>query len=329
MKKIFLLILIIGFMFLFSCSANVDKIENDENPTETTFINTTENIVQKPEKLQDLNVVYDLDSDLKMDIYYPTTIKYKKSPLIVAFHGGGWIAGDKSQIMYIFAPLIKELRENGYTIVTVQYKYASEINPFPEQIRNCINSFDYLKDNAEKYNIDIDSVGVMGYSAGAHLAMFSSYAWDNYMNILYAGKFDEPFDIKYCLSFAGPTKFYDDDDVNKYSRDILYLVENLFQCTYENNPGIYEKGSPYYYLTVDNVKKVPLFLAQDEKDDVVPFSQSQIMYDKAVEVEIECELMKLNGVYHQIDFNSDYMYSPSSDETVKIILKFIYKYSGK
>ena len=311
-------------MFLFSCT---NKIENIEIPIETEIF-TTKNIVRQPEKLYDLNVVYDESNDLKMDIYYPTNIIYDKSPLIVAFHGGGWIAGDKSQPLYMFAPIIKELLDNGYTFATVQYRYASDINPFPAQIRDCTEVLFYLKQYAKKYNIDVDSVGVMGYSAGAQLAMLSAYAWDNFLSELYAGKFDEPIDIKYCISFAGPTKMYD-DDLNKYPRDILYLVENLFQCKYEDSPGFYKGGSPYYYLTGENVKKVPLLLAQDPKDDVVPFSQSQIMYDKAVEVGIDCELLKLNGVYHQIDFNSSYMTSPSSEEAAKIILDFIYKHSGK
>jgi len=318
MKKIFLFILMINFIFLFSCSA--DSIDHVEELTETEMI-TTEKIVRQPDKLFDLDVVYDEYENLKMDIYYPTNIIYDKSPLIVAFHGGGWVAGNKSQIMYIFAPLIKELRENGYTIVTAQYRYATAVTPFPAQIEDAVNALKYLYNNAEQYNIDIDSIGVIGYSAGAHLAMLSAYAFDK------CSELGEVVDIKYCLSFAGPTKMYD-DDVNKYPRDIIYLLENLFQCKYEENPDIYKGGSPYYYLENDkNVKKIPLFLAQDLKDDVVPFSQSQIMYDKAVEIGIECELLKLNGVYHQIDFNSSYMTSPSSEEAIKIILDFIYKHS--
>jgi len=315
MKKLLLIILIFNFIFLFSCSDNIDNIENVENTAETEIITTTENIVQQPEKLFDLDIVYDEYNDLKLDIYYPTNIIYEKSPLIVAFHGGGWVAGDKSQIMYIFAPLIEELRENGYTIATVQYRYADETIYFPAQVEDCINAILYLKN----YLGDVDSIGVMGYSAGAHLAMLSVYA----MNKFSAS--GEMADIKYCLSFAGPAKFYD-EELNDYSPQVLYLIENMFHKIYE----AYRAGSPYYHIEIINEKyKIPLFLAHDENDDVVPFSQSQVMFNKAAEVGIECELLKLNGVRHQIDFNSGLMNSPSSGEAVRIILDFIYKYSGK
>jgi len=339
MKKLLLFILILNFMFLFSCSENIKNIKNIENvknteiSTETEIITTTENIIRQPEKLYDFDVVYDEYNNLKMDIYYPTNIKYVKSPLIIAFHGGGWVAGDKSQPLYMFTPLIKELLENGYTFATAQYRYASETTPFPNQIQDAIKAIKYLENNAELYNIDKDSVGIMGYSAGAQLAMLAAYSTEEYFGFDSDSDYNYNINIKYCISFAGPTKMYD-DDVNNYARDIIYLLENLFQCKYEENPDKYKSGSPYYYLTGENIKKIPLLLAHDEKDDVVPFSQSQIMYDKAIEIGIDCELLKLIGFRHQIDLNSGRgnEQSPSVktiSPSVKTILDFIYKYSGK
>ena len=293
-KKITAFILILSFIFLFACS------KGDED-------NTVE-IIQQPEKTNDFNIVYKTvnNIELKMDIYYPVNKKYEKSPLIVAFYGGGWISGDKTQIAYIFAPIITELLENGYTVAMPQYRYAEESSYFPAQIDDCEEAIEYLKNYAEKYNIDADSIGVMGYSAGAQLAMLASYSSD--------------LNIKYCLSFAGPTKMYG-EELHEYSLNTLMLIENLFNGTYEEKKDDYETGSPYYYLDCNASSKTPLFLVHDESDHIVPFSQSQIMYDKALEAGIECELLKLNGFYHQIEF--DYSHS----EIINTILDFIYKYS--
>ncbi|MCL2159028.1 MAG: alpha/beta hydrolase, partial [Oscillospiraceae bacterium] len=236
-------------------------------------------------------------------------IKYENSPLIVAFHGGGWVSGDRSQILYIFAPIIKELRENGYAIATVQYSYAQD-RPFPAQLQDCENAIKYLCENAEYYNIDINSIGVLGYSAGAQLAMLSSYATAE--------------NIKYCVSFAGPSKLYG-EELYEYSGGIRYVLEWLFDGPYEKNEAAYMAGSPYFYLDHidENANKAPLLLVHDERDDVVPFSQSQLMYEKAIETGISCELIKLSGVYHQIDFN---FYGLENE--AEAVLDFIYKYSG-
>lgn len=307
---IFVLIFILSFMFLFSCQ------KKEEDNLKDSLI---ENIYQS-EKVNDLNVVYKTvnNKNLLMDIYYPTNIKYDKSPLVVGFHGGGWIAGDKTQLMYIFTPIIEELLSNGYIIAMPQYRYAEDSSYFPAQIEDCTDAIEYLKDNAEKYSIDTDSIGVMGYSAGAQLAMLSSYATD--------------LDIKYCLSFAGPSKMYG-EELNDYPETTINLIENLFNGVYSEKANDYMSGSPYFYIDSqkdsDSFKKVPLFLVHDEYDNVVPFTQSEVMYDIAVKTEIPCELLKLSGFYHQINFSDTNYYetTPTSDEAVKIILDFIYKYS--
>jgi len=225
----------------------------------------------------------------------------------------------------LFSPIIDKLRAEGYTVASAEYRLVTDSIYFPAPIEDCIDSILYLKDNAAQFNIDVGSIGVFGYSAGAHLAMLSAYAMDKF------SVSGDTVDIKYCVSFAGPTKLYD-DDVNKYPYDIIYLLENLFHGTYAEKPDEYKTGSPYYYLDnmTDKTKKVPLMLAQDENDEVVPFEQSQVMYAKAVENGIPCELLKLHEVGHQIYFDSSYSYmtSPSSDEAADTVVDFIRKYSG-
>ncbi|MCL1858356.1 MAG: alpha/beta hydrolase [Oscillospiraceae bacterium] len=310
-KKIVLFVLLLNFIFLFACE-NSNDLNNLRESTESTETVKP----QKIEYLQELGVVYVRnDSNLKMDIYYPTKIKNidDKYKLIMMLHGGGWIAGDKTQPMYMFKPIIDELRENGYIVVMPQYSYALNENNLYGILGDINIAFLYLYENREKYNIDLDSIGIMGYSAGAHLAMLHSYIPNETKDFM---------DIKYCLSFAGPSKFYG-DELFEYPETTLYLIENLFNGTYEEKEEEYIQGSPYAYLEFyEYIEKVPLLFIHDEYDNVVPFNQSQVMCDKAVELGIDCELIKLNGFYHQIDFNYY-----KNDEIINTILDFIYKYS--
>ena len=349
LKRLFAVIFIINIIFLFSCSDSEsnpnlnlnpnDEIMNDETTADRVGVDEVENELEEsviinatPEKSYDLDIVYKTffsfpnTNTLKIDIFYPTTIKYPKTPLVVGFHGGGWIAGDKSQIMYIFSPIIQELRDQGYAVATVQYRFISESISFPAPAEDCIDALLYLKNNADKYNFDVNSIGVMGYSAGAQLAMLSAYA----QNIFSAT--GETVDIKYCLSFAGPSTMYG-EELQDYSRNTLYLLENLFKGSYAEKEEQYKKGSAHYYINGDT-KKVPLLLTHDEHDDVIPYSQSTAMYKKMTESNIPCELLTLNGIQHQIDFGRNYFNygsftDPTREEAIEAILDFIYKYSGK
>jgi dipeptidyl aminopeptidase/acylaminoacyl peptidase len=182
---------------------------------------------------------------------------------------------------------------------------------FPSPFEDCADFIKYINENAGEYNIDTENIGVLGYSAGAHLAMLCAYAAD--------------LNLSYCVSLAGPTKLYGDDPAD-YPRSTLYVVENLFGGAYEEHEDLYKSGSPYFYLERADYIKTPLLLVHDKNDDVVPFSQSAMMFEKAVSLGIESELLELRGVAHNIEFITDRMTQPEQDEALRIILNFIYKF---
>ena len=317
-KKFLVLGLVLGIMPFAACSGNGGGEPASEKPSASAAAD----LPMAPKKPYDLDEIYDGENGLAFDIFYPTAAIYEKSPLVVAFHGGGWVAGDKSQIMYIFAPIVEDLLKNGYAVATVQYRFA-QAAAFPAQLRDCANAIQHMADNAEKYNIDTNSIGVMGYSAGAQLAMLLSYVPARSGLPLYGREYS--FDIKHCVSFAGPSKLYG-AELEEYSGNIKYLLEWLFGGEYEKKESEYISGSPYFYITGET-KKTPLLLAHDEADGVVPFSQSRAMQKKALEEKIPCELLALSGFGHQIDFASPYM-DPKSGAAIEAILGFIYENSG-
>jgi dipeptidyl aminopeptidase/acylaminoacyl peptidase len=182
---------------------------------------------------------------------------------------------------------------------------------FPAPFDDASDFIRYIKENAGVYNIDPGNIGVLGYSAGAHLAMLIAYATD--------------LDIRYCLSFAGPTKMYGDDPAN-YSQSTMFLVENLFGGTLEDYEELYKSGSPYFHLDRADHNTTPILLVHDAADNVVPFDQSVLMFERAESLGIESEFLELHGVAHDIEFVSDRLIEPVREEAIRIILNFIYKF---
>lgn len=88
-----------------------------------------------------------------------------KHPAVIILHGGGWHSGDKMK----FRAMGLELARRGYVTMAVAYRLSGEAK-FPANIQDCHAAVRYLRAQATDYKVDADRIGVVGGSAGAHLA---------------------------------------------------------------------------------------------------------------------------------------------------------------
>ena len=51
-------------------------------------------------------------------------------------------------------------------------------NRFPDMLQDVQRSIQLVRENADKYGIDPDKVGVMGFSAGGHLTLMAGTMFD-------------------------------------------------------------------------------------------------------------------------------------------------------
>ena len=86
-------------------------------------------------------------------------------PAALIIHGGGWIKGDKMK----FRAMGLEMAKRGYVSMAIDYRLAEEAR-FPANIQDCHAAVRYLRSHADKYRVDPERIGVVGGSAGAHLA---------------------------------------------------------------------------------------------------------------------------------------------------------------
>lgn len=88
-------------------------------------------------------------------------------PLIIYFHGGGWVIGGIDSYTQVCARLARITR---HTVISVDYRLAPE-NPFPAAVEDCYFA---AKEIFTKYAADFKAVSedivLMGDSAGGNLA---------------------------------------------------------------------------------------------------------------------------------------------------------------
>lgn len=102
--------------------------------------------------------------DIPVKVFTPTGTG--PFPLVVYFHGGGWVIGSPAT----HTRLCAELAEGaGAVVVSVHYRLAPEHTP-PAQLDDCVAATRWAVEHAAELNADGSRFALAGDSAGGNLA---------------------------------------------------------------------------------------------------------------------------------------------------------------
>lgn len=172
MKKVLFVITVALFTLSASAQKTV-KIPSSADDIVHLWDNTTakySNYMEKDERLKGKSKLYNISS---ADLYIYTAPKEKAiGYAVVIYPGGGY--------RYLSIPhtFPEWLRDNGITAVVVKYRLPNVGHP-EATLEDAIGAVEYMRANADKYNLDPKKVGVCGNSAGGHLAAWVSNAMED------------------------------------------------------------------------------------------------------------------------------------------------------
>lgn len=102
--------------------------------------------------------------DIPIQLYYP--IEQACLPLILFFHGGGWVFGN----LQTHDRMCRRLaRETGAIVLAVDYRLAPFFK-YPTALEDCYDAFLWTVENSTSLKFDPEKVILMGDSAGGNLA---------------------------------------------------------------------------------------------------------------------------------------------------------------
>ena len=118
------------------------------------------------------NVTYHVASSFenRVDLYLPREAD-GPTPVLMYIHGGGWVGGNKEANVLRLLPYL----DMGWAVVNVQYRLG-QVARAPAAVEDCLCALQWVKRNADTYNIDASRIVVTGNSAGGHLALTTGMA---------------------------------------------------------------------------------------------------------------------------------------------------------
>ncbi|MGH3243895.1 MAG: alpha/beta hydrolase [Spirillospora sp.] len=128
---------------------------------------TAQAVMVTPELPKFRTYAYGKAAAQRIDAYWRDTgPRATPRPAVLLLHGGYWLGGDKGAGWKYFA---RRLTEQGFVVLSANYRLAPKAQ-WPAQRDDSMAALSFIKQHARLWNVDPRRVGVIGASAGGHLA---------------------------------------------------------------------------------------------------------------------------------------------------------------
>jgi acetyl esterase/lipase len=233
------------------------------------------------------------------DLYLPKGLA--KAPVLVAVHGGGWQIGNPKFYQY-WGP---HLARNGYALFAISYRLSkSGAKTFPGAVYDVKAAIQFVRAGAAQFGVDPDRIGLMGDSAGGHLASLVALAGDEPLfSSEYRGdpQATVPANVKTVVGFYGVYDMLAQWQHDQIARPRDQITEKFLGVSPMQSRRTYFDASPISYATLDKREKTGtrFLLLHGTHDDIVdPQTQSQAFLGALKQAGFFARTMVIPGAGH-------------------------------
>jgi acetyl esterase/lipase len=225
------------------------------------------------------NIRYSLHPETVLDIVQARAPALKNRPGVIVIHGGGWVEGDKANMLERFClPFV----EHGFVVANVEYRLAQSATA-PAAVNDVLEAAKWFRDRAADYKVDPNQIIVTGNSAGGHLAMM-------------VGMAPESAGLGPSIKIAAIVNFYGISDVPDQ-------LQGPHQQTYAvtwvpEQPDRMELAKKLSPITYVRKGLPPVLSIHGDADPVVPYEQSVRLTKELKAAGDQAELITVPGGEH-------------------------------
>lgn len=283
---------------------SLDETQIAETETEDGDSNQADAVVESNYVIDSYPSVDDSlsldDSRLVHVQYLPSASLEPQSVLgtVVLIHGGGWRSGSAEQVR----PWALWWAQRGYRVIAVnhrkspQYHYQAMVNDVLAVLKNVKQELHASK--------AAGPLILQGHSSGGHLALLTAYK--------------NPGLVDATIAFYSPTNLIQGyEDNNSGVLDAQKIMHQLMGFPLEGHRMEYSQASPIFYASR---YESPTLLIHGGRDDWVPASQSQQLYDALNFAGASVTYYELPWATHGFDFLFD---ATTAMLAKRIVMQFV------
>lgn len=243
------------------------------------------------------------NKELTLDIYTDKKAN-EATPVIIYVFGNGWMYGDKV-IPSDIESIIDLLKDEGYAVISTSYELMDDEVILEEQISDVKDTIRWVYKNKDKYNFDVNNIGIIGPSAGAQLSMMAAFSQDDeFIGDKSLKSYSSK--VKYIIDLFGPARL---SKVN-LSVGPKEVVERFSDNDIEK---LSKEFSPIEYVKEDLPDTL---IIHSLKDNIVPYETSVELYETALKYNNNFELYTLQNCTH-------YLENLSNTEALNLYMKIV------
>lgn len=222
----------------------------------------------------------------------------KTYPLILYVQGSAWLKQDTgSQVAQL-----ARFAQRGFVVAVVEYR-PSTVALFPAQVSDTKTAIRYMMQHAADYHADPQQVFLWGDSSGGHTAMMVAVSQQD-------ASLDEdltenpdaafPIHLRAVIDYYGPT------DISKMANEPSVLDHTAADAPEglliggvrpAEHPELVWPTVPMNYLSASR-EIPPVLIFHGNKDRIVPFGQSVLLYEALKQHDKEVYCYQLKGADH-------------------------------
>lgn len=233
----------------------------------------------------------------RLDLYLPRSRKLDTLPVIVFFHGGGWLQGDKADGA---ARLLPFVRSGEYAGVAAGYRLSGEAT-WPAQLHDAKAAVRWVRANAARLGLDPARIGAWGRGAGGHLALTLGTTGDLPHVLQLEGSLEPHAGVSsrvaavasYFAATDLPALIGQDSDIDRMRPDAPEA--RLIGGALPDNPRRARSASPIAYVSTGDP---PVLIVHGSADRVVPYNQALRLIAALREAGVRSYLVTVRGAGH-------------------------------
>jgi acetyl esterase/lipase len=193
-----------------------------------------------------------------ISVYLPTKKLSTGQAVIICPGGGYWVLAYDLE----GTDIARYLNSIGVAGIVLKYRlptYGNVVVPHKAPLMDAQRAMRLVRFNAAKWNIDTAKIGVMGFSAGGHLASTLGTHFD-YGNKISADSVERVSCRPDFMILMYPVISFTDPSTHTGSRDALLgkNAEKTLVAYYSNELQVRKDTPPAFFVHADNDKGVPV-----------------------------------------------------------------------